>query len=109
MLFQKYNIKDILIRKKVYEEWLEDFIIPIEVAGENFKVKYMDACNINNKICATYNTYKLYENYTSLYNYKLYTQILCFSSGFLFIIKKLFQHCRSFLFFIVAVFVTLCI
>ena len=64
-----------ILPSKTYEEWVNDFIIDIMVYTDDvnyYKVKYVDACAINNKICTSFNTYQLYEDYMYRHNLMMY-------------------------------------
>ena len=76
-----YNLSN-LWKSKTYEEWVDDFIIDIMIythEPEYYKVKYVDACNVNKMICPAYNTYSMYYNYLRYHNYKVMVYVFLFA------------------------------
>lgn len=94
-----YNNITNMFSAKTYEEWVNDFTIEIVAANDIFKVKYTDACSINNKICPTYNTYQLYENYIFTHQCQLVIQLSLIAAFLSFVIIQIYKYCRSFLYF----------
>lgn len=83
---------------KTYEEWLSDFLIDIVIhttyEPQYFKLRYIDACNMNNKICPTYNTFQLYENYIYYWQIEITMYVLLFTCVVSVVIFSLYRYSK---------------
>lgn len=93
-LQNKYNVTGFFSAKS-YEDWVEDFLIDITINNAHFQVKYVDVCNLNNKICFSHNTYQLYDDYITYHNFNILFLFTCVVSLSLFVIIQVYKKRKT--------------